>query len=112
MPGQDARENGKKIEGFTPGGPERRRASAGGTGEFRPGVRKNPLQTFDRAIVRGTRSCEGPTLFRKVDRRNASVQRWNTDCEGRIYFEGTATALRASRESYLQQFLFITLRPW
>ena len=32
--------------------------------------------------------------------------------EGRIYFEGTAAALRASRDGYLQEFLFMTLPPW
>ena len=32
--------------------------------------------------------------------------------EGRIYFDGTAGALLASRDSYLRQFLFKTLPPW
>ena len=32
--------------------------------------------------------------------------------EGRIYFEGTAVALRASQDAYLQEFLFMTLPPW
>jgi phospholipid/cholesterol/gamma-HCH transport system ATP-binding protein len=32
--------------------------------------------------------------------------------EGRIYFEGTAAALRASRDGHLQEFLFMTLPPW
>ena len=32
--------------------------------------------------------------------------------EGRIYFEGTAAALLASRDSYLREFLFMTLPPW
>jgi phospholipid/cholesterol/gamma-HCH transport system ATP-binding protein len=32
--------------------------------------------------------------------------------EGRIYFEGTAAALRASRDPYVRQFLFKTLPPW
>ena len=32
--------------------------------------------------------------------------------EGQIYFEGTAAALRASRDRYLQEFLFMTLPPW
>jgi len=32
--------------------------------------------------------------------------------EGRIYFEGTATALLASRDEYLREFLFMTLPPW
>ena len=32
--------------------------------------------------------------------------------EGRIYFEGSAAALQASRDGYLQEFLFMTLPPW
>jgi phospholipid/cholesterol/gamma-HCH transport system ATP-binding protein len=32
--------------------------------------------------------------------------------EGRIYFEGTEAELLASRDSYLQEFLFMTLPPW
>ena len=32
--------------------------------------------------------------------------------DGRIYFEGTGAELRASRDSYLEQFLFMTLPPW
>ena len=32
--------------------------------------------------------------------------------EGRIYFEGTAAALRESQDPYLQEFLFMTLPPW
>jgi phospholipid/cholesterol/gamma-HCH transport system ATP-binding protein len=32
--------------------------------------------------------------------------------EGRIYFQGTEAALRASRDSYLREFLFMTLPPW
>jgi phospholipid/cholesterol/gamma-HCH transport system ATP-binding protein len=32
--------------------------------------------------------------------------------EGRIYFEGTAAALRGSPDAYLREFLFLTLPPW
>jgi phospholipid/cholesterol/gamma-HCH transport system ATP-binding protein len=32
--------------------------------------------------------------------------------EGRIYFDGTAAALRASTDDYLKEFLFMTLPPW
>jgi phospholipid/cholesterol/gamma-HCH transport system ATP-binding protein len=32
--------------------------------------------------------------------------------EGRIHFEGTAAALLASKDPYLQQFLHLTLPPW
>lgn len=31
---------------------------------------------------------------------------------GSIHFEGTADALLSSRDSYLQQFLHMTLPPW
>ena len=32
--------------------------------------------------------------------------------DGRIYFEGSAADLLASRDDYLQEFLFMTLPPW
>jgi hypothetical protein len=32
--------------------------------------------------------------------------------EGRIRFDGSATELLASRDQYLQDFLFRTLPPW
>ena len=32
--------------------------------------------------------------------------------EGRILFEGSGAELQASRDSYLQEFLFMTLPPW
>jgi len=32
--------------------------------------------------------------------------------DGRIYFEGTGAELLASRDAYLEQFLFMTLPPW
>jgi phospholipid/cholesterol/gamma-HCH transport system ATP-binding protein len=32
--------------------------------------------------------------------------------EGRIQFEGSAADLRASKDAYLQEFLFMTLPPW
>jgi phospholipid/cholesterol/gamma-HCH transport system ATP-binding protein len=32
--------------------------------------------------------------------------------DGRIQFRGTASELRASREPYLREFLFMTLPPW
>jgi len=32
--------------------------------------------------------------------------------EGRIYFEGSGAELLASRDAYLQEFLFMTLPPW
>jgi ABC-type transporter Mla maintaining outer membrane lipid asymmetry ATPase subunit MlaF len=32
--------------------------------------------------------------------------------DARIYFEGNGDELRASRDPYLQEFLFMTLPPW
>ena len=32
--------------------------------------------------------------------------------EGRIYAEGTGAELLASKDPYLQEFLFMTLPPW
>jgi len=32
--------------------------------------------------------------------------------DGRIYFKGSAAELRASRDPYLREFLFMTLPPW
>ena len=32
--------------------------------------------------------------------------------EGRIQFQGNAAELRASRDDYLKEFLFMTLPPW
>ena len=32
--------------------------------------------------------------------------------EGRIQFEGSVTALLASKDPYLERFLFMTLPPW
>jgi phospholipid/cholesterol/gamma-HCH transport system ATP-binding protein len=32
--------------------------------------------------------------------------------EGRIYFQGSAAELLASKDAYLQEFLFMTLPPW
>jgi phospholipid/cholesterol/gamma-HCH transport system ATP-binding protein len=32
--------------------------------------------------------------------------------EGRIYFQGSGEELRASKDTYLQEFLFMTLPPW
>jgi phospholipid/cholesterol/gamma-HCH transport system ATP-binding protein len=32
--------------------------------------------------------------------------------DGRIYFEGSGEALRASKDPFLHEFLFMTLPPW
>jgi phospholipid/cholesterol/gamma-HCH transport system ATP-binding protein len=47
-----------------------------------------------------------------ADEAKAKQARFMVLHEGRIYFEGTADELRASRDQYLQEFLFMTLPPW
>ena len=32
--------------------------------------------------------------------------------DGRIHFDGSAAELRASKDGYLREFLFLTLPPW
>ena len=48
-----------------------------------------------------------PTSGEKAERASFMVLH-----EGRILFEGSGAELRASRDSYLQEFLFMTLPPW
>lgn len=43
---------------------------------------------------------------------DAELARFMVLHDGHIYFEGSGTELRASRDGYLQQFLFMTLPPW
>ena len=45
-------------------------------------------------------------------RRRREQARFMVLHDGRIYFEGSAAELLASRDRYLQQFLFMTLPPW
>ena len=55
---------------------------------------------------------ESGVQIRTANDVKAEHARFTVLHEGRIYFEGTAAALRASRDSYLQEFLFMTLPPW
>jgi phospholipid/cholesterol/gamma-HCH transport system ATP-binding protein len=48
-----------------------------------------------------------PLTDRQVSRADFMVLH-----EGRIYFEGSASDLLASKDSYLREFLFMTLPPW
>ena len=57
----------------------------------------------------------------EASRSNGRVQIRETEAEharfmvlheGRIYFEGSGAELRASQDSYLKEFLFMTLPPW
>ena len=47
-----------------------------------------------------------------VDGARAEHARFIMLHDGRISFEGSAAELLASRDRYLQQFLFMTLPPW
>ena len=58
-----------------------------------------------------------PTLVLLTTRRRDSIPviattRFMVLHEGRIYFEGSPEELRASRDAYLREFLFMTLPPW
>jgi len=46
------------------------------------------------------------------DQPTAARARFLVLHEGRIWFEGSAVELLASKDPYLQQFLFMTLPPW
>ena len=49
-----------------------------------------------------------------VEIRDASAEqaRFMVLHEGRIFFEGSGSELLASHDSYLKEFLFMTLPPW
>ena len=55
---------------------------------------------------------DGQLQIRAANEAKAEQASFMVLHEGRIYFEGTAAALRASRDGYLQEFLFMTLPPW
>jgi phospholipid/cholesterol/gamma-HCH transport system ATP-binding protein len=55
---------------------------------------------------------DGQLQIRAADDARAERASFLVLHEGRIYFEGSAAALRASRDGYLQEFLFMTLPPW
>ena len=54
----------------------------------------------------------GRVRISRVPVREATRARFLVLHEGRICFEGTAAELQASRDSYLREFLFMTLPPW
>jgi phospholipid/cholesterol/gamma-HCH transport system ATP-binding protein len=54
---------------------------------------------------------EQPRILEATDARAAQVK-FMVLHEGRIYFEGNATELLASKDPYMQEFLFMTLPPW
>ena len=54
----------------------------------------------------------GRVRISRVPVQEATRARFLVLHEGRICFEGTAAELQASRDSYLREFLFMTLPPW
>jgi len=56
--------------------------------------------------------AEGRVQIREASEAKAEQARFLMLHEGRIYFEGGAAALLASKDAYLQEFLFMTLPPW
>jgi phospholipid/cholesterol/gamma-HCH transport system ATP-binding protein len=55
---------------------------------------------------------DGHPQIRAADEAKAEQTMFMVLHEGRILFEGTAAALRASQDRYIQEFLFMTLPPW
>ena len=55
---------------------------------------------------------EGGLQILEADKEKADQAIFMVLHEGRIYFEGTTEALLASADSYLREFLFMTLPPW
>ena len=55
---------------------------------------------------------DGHLAIREADAAKTKRTTFMVLHEGRMYFEGTANELLASRDRYLQEFLFMTLPPW
>jgi phospholipid/cholesterol/gamma-HCH transport system ATP-binding protein len=54
----------------------------------------------------------GQPVIRLADQAKSDQTRFLVLHEGQIYFDGSGTALRASPDDYLREFLFMTLPPW
>ena len=54
----------------------------------------------------------GGVRIEKVDERGPALAEFMVLHEGRIHFAGTARELLASRDAYLERFLYRTLPPW
>ena len=55
---------------------------------------------------------DGHLAIREADAAKTKRTTFMVLHEGRIYFERAANELLASRDRYLQEFLFMTLPPW
>jgi phospholipid/cholesterol/gamma-HCH transport system ATP-binding protein len=60
---------------------------------------------------RAVRSGDGVRV-EKADERGPALAEFMVLHEGRIHFSGTARELLASRDPYLERFLYRTLPPW
>jgi phospholipid/cholesterol/gamma-HCH transport system ATP-binding protein len=56
--------------------------------------------------------ADGHLQIRAANEAQAERASFRVLHEGRIYFEGSAATLRASRDDFLREFLFMTLPPW
>ena len=54
----------------------------------------------------------GSLFIEDVDEEQGAFAEFMVLHEGRIYFHGSAAELLASRDDYLQRFLYRTLPPW
>ena len=62
------------------------------------------------ALHAATRDAAGRVLIRETE--NEEHARFLVLHEGQIFFEGTMRELLATHDSYLREFLFMTLPPW
>src|SRR3954469_4305149 len=62
------------------------------------------------ALHAATRDADGQVVVR--ERASEEHARFLDLHEGRIFFEGTRQELLAAHDSYLREFLFMTLPPW
>jgi phospholipid/cholesterol/gamma-HCH transport system ATP-binding protein len=58
------------------------------------------------------RRCDGAVRIEALPPSQDARAHFMVLHDGRISFEGTGAALQASRDAYLQEFLFMTLPPW
>jgi phospholipid/cholesterol/gamma-HCH transport system ATP-binding protein len=61
---------------------------------------------------REARRVDGRTEFEEGDLRAAPHARFLVLHDGRIVFEGNGGELLASKDAYLEEFMFMTLPPW
>jgi len=62
------------------------------------------------ALHAATRDADGKVVIRETEQEEHA--RFLVLHEGRIFFEGTMRELLAAHDSYLREFLFMTVPPW